>query len=77
MKYVIVEYYGHEMPFVFPDLPNHSDVARSLGGKVTGAGFCFYNEKDSEWNVYGKSTSTGLASKPEDAELLNRRLRES
>lgn len=76
MKYVIVEFDGFKMPFVFPKLPNHSDVARALGGKPIGAGFCYYNEQTSEWEVWGKSTSIGLESKPEDAELMNRMLRE-
>ena len=72
-KYIIVEQGGHEVPFVFSELNQHADVARALGGKVTGAGFCFIDED--RYHCYGESISCNVKSRGEvDDKILNRLL---
>lgn len=71
-KYIVLEQ-GTPAPVVFPETMKHSDVARALGGKVLGAGFC-YIENDM-YVCYGASTSLHVNSREDlDAEILNTRL---
>lgn len=76
-KYVIVEFDGFPIPFVFPELPNHCDVAGALehshkGGPIVSAGFCWYDDENNTWVVYGESTSLKLKSRPEeDVRIFN------
>ena len=86
-KYIVVEIMvGVSMfdtPILFPSFVGHDDMVRSLGivpGKVLGAGFVeFFPKKYSdsvvEVSVYGESTSLGVASRPEDANLIRKALR--
>lgn len=72
-KYIILDLIC-ATPVVFSDFLQHSDVARGLGGKVMGAGFCFLNE-DGHYVCYGKSVSLGVESDAErDSKILNKYL---
>ena len=81
-KYVIVEFNGFSTPFVFPELPDHFDVAHALanshkgGGKIVSAGFCWYDHDKNTWNVYGRSTSLKMESRTEgDVKIFNQMFR--
>jgi hypothetical protein len=77
-----------ETPILFPSFVGHDDMARSLGivpGKVLGAGFVEFSAKEHlhcglpfhvvEAVTYGKSTSLGVESREEDANLIRKALR--
>lgn len=54
MKYVIFEELGNSFPVdfpivIFPDMIEHSLIAKSIGGKVTGAGFVDMDQKNLLW----------------------------
>jgi len=73
MKYIIVDTMGLEVPILFSELLNHSDVAR--GYKVVAAGFVSISSSvdtnDSgyspkyiiEVDCYGESTTLGIKSR--------------
>jgi len=70
-KYIIVEQGNLKVPFVFSELSQHAEVARGVGGKVIGAGFCFIDED--KFHCYGESISCNVKSNGEaDAKILNR-----
>ena len=73
-KYIVIEQgLGTPVPIVFSQLLVHDDVARALGGKVIGAGFC--QIEGNQYICYGESTSCRIKSRlKEDAEILNRLL---
>jgi len=75
LKYVVTE---HGDFAIFTKLSNHSDVARGLHGRPVGAGFCNIRQKaDSEdvnVHCYGRSVSLNLASRPEDEEMINKKI---
>ena len=72
-KYIIVKQGSIEQPFVFSELSQHADVARAIGGDVTGAGFCF--TADDRYECYGESISCKVKSRGEvDSKILNRLL---
>lgn len=77
LKYVIIEFDGINTPFIFPELPNHVDVANALsesfwGGKIISGGFCWFDYKNNTWAVYGESTSLKMKSRPiEDVAIFN------
>jgi hypothetical protein len=72
-KYIIVMQGSVPMPFVFSELCTHADVARAVGGTVTGAGFC-YIYRDS-YHCYGESISCRVKSNgDEDSKILNEML---
>jgi hypothetical protein len=55
----------------------HKDVAKSLTGKIIGAGFCIIKADQghdglcTDIRCYGESTSLGIKSRPEDEKLIN------
>lgn len=74
-KYIIVKHNGSNisMPFVFSEVCTHVDIARAVGGVVTGAGFCFID--DDQYHCYGESVSCKVKSNgDEDSTILNRML---
>jgi len=71
-KYIIIKQGSFEVPFLFSDLNQHADVARSLGGvdKVVGAGF-----DGDRYFCYGESISCKVKSRGHvDEAILNRLL---
>lgn len=70
-KYIIISSYGIELPIVFSPILGHNQVAYQP--KPVSAGFCKRNN-DGTYSVWGKSTSLGIGSRPEDAEILKSRL---
>jgi len=69
-KYIIVDSLAPELPIVFTELLTHSDVARSIGGKVHGAGFCHI--ENNRYVCYGESVSLKVKSRGEaDSKILN------
>lgn len=73
MKYIVVKKGGTELPFVFSNLIQHSDMARKVGGTVVGAGFSYI--RDDRYECVGESVSCRVASRgEEDAKILNRHL---
>lgn len=76
-KYVIVD----RCAIVFSGAIQHKDMV-GYGQTATSAGFVnFHAEVDINGNVeklvaktYGESISLGIASKPEDAEIINRQI---
>lgn len=75
LKYVVTE---HGDFAIFTKLSSHNYVARGLYGRAVGAGFCTIRQKaDSEdvnVHCYGESTTLDLVSRPEDEELINRKI---
>lgn len=74
-KYIIIKQGTFEVPLVFSELNQHSDVAYALGGvqNVVGAGFCFIDED--RYQCYGESISCKVKSRGEvDSKILNRLL---
>jgi hypothetical protein len=75
MKYIIVEWNGLEVPFIFPCFWNHNDMAEVISGrgKPISAGFL---KQDDCGNLYttGKSRSLGVSSRPEDLEIITSQL---
>lgn len=70
-KYIVAVVDGKELPFVFPNLINHNDMARGLPGLAKSAGFCHITD-DGMWEAYGRSESLRLDSRPsQDSDLLN------
>lgn len=73
-KYIIVECMGHEVPIVFADLLNHSDVAENF--KVVSAGMCDIHIHDMHHGItvttWGESTSLKKIARPEDANIIER-----
>jgi len=76
-KYIIVANSTIELPYVFPELVKHSDLARLVTKDTTltvvGAGFCHVSNTGS-YECYGDSSSLGVKSREEDSDLLNRML---
>ena len=87
MKYVIYEHDGIEVPVIFTELTQHSDVGVKFHKPVSG-GFVDMEIKTSSadllyrsggasdshhisYSCYGKSTSLRLDSRPEDSAILN------
>jgi len=75
MKYVLMEYMGVEMPFVFPCLVTHSDFVTGFrggypGSTVISAGFCVL--RDTVWTCYGDSVSLKTKSRDKDSDVLTR-----
>ena len=71
-KYIIVdnEYIGYAVPFVFSEVNQHADIARAVGGKVVGAGFCFI--EGNRYHCYGESVSCKVQSRGAvDEKILN------
>ena len=72
-KYIVIIPDHFELPMIFSEMMAHSDVTRSLGGEVVGAGFC-HIENDA-YTCYGESTSLNIKSRHAvDAEILNKML---
>lgn len=67
-KYIIVRDFNIELPIVFNSLISHDAIA--AGMNVVSAGFCSRDERGN-YRVWGKSVKLGLASRAEDAGLLN------
>jgi hypothetical protein len=73
-KYII---HANNIPIVFPEIINHSDMARNMGWKkedIIGAGFVYLGE-DYSYTCYGESVSLRVKSRgEEDEKILNRYL---
>lgn len=71
-KYIIIKHAETEVPLVFSPLLSHKQVAGMT--KVESAGYC---ELDiaGQWIANGRSDSLELISRPQDADILNERLR--
>lgn len=70
-KYIVLKKGSSEMPYLFSELDTHSEVARALGGKVVGAGFCWIND-NGQYECYGESISCNVKSRKEvDSKVLN------
>jgi len=69
-KYII---HTENIPIVFPEIINHSDMARNMGWKkedIIGAGFVYVN--GDSYNCYGESVSLRVKSRgEEDVKILN------
>ncbi len=79
-KYIIFDDGDKGLPVVFSPLLQHNQVA--AGKPVISAGYCDVrvkiegDEKTTEWDVWGKSTSLRKSCRPvEDKEILNQYLR--
>jgi hypothetical protein len=70
-KYIVVGVGNLEVPIIFPETLNHSEVARPFKNVIS-AGFCSIPDRESEYSVWGKSVSLGIESREKDAELLDR-----
>ena len=79
MKYVIIT--SLELPIVFPDVLEHRDwIGNNL---VVSAGFCDISVESRAWQeggfieveVWGRSISLDVHSRPEDAGLILRMIR--
>ena len=84
MKYIIVRVGDAELPNVFSCLMGHWDAAQGFRAisdtpysNIVGAGFCRI-EVDQDGNLavdcHGQSTTFGVSSRPEDAEIIKREL---
>lgn len=75
MKYVILDWGGLEIPFIFPCFWNHKDITGAIAGRgaVVSAGFL---KRDDSGNLYvtGGSTSLKVVSRPEDLDLVIKQL---
>ena len=83
MKYVICDYDGLELPIIFHDIFKHSDFKDfkpvSAGevklygekGPIEGACCC---ENAIRVDAFGKSTTLGLKSRPQDEEIIRKEL---
>jgi hypothetical protein len=69
-KYVIIKQGNFELPFVFSDVCNHSEIADFIPGQVISAGFCCV--ADDKYICFGESISLGLKSRAKDSDVLNR-----
>jgi hypothetical protein len=65
VKYII----GPYGPIIFDECYTHANMAGGMS--IISAGFCFL--EDGKFHCYGKSTSLGIASRPEeDSRILNK-----
>jgi hypothetical protein len=70
MKYIIFENYsGLQYPIIFPNFIQHCDIVRKIEHRPISAGFIII--KNNKYEIYGKSVSLNLYSKPSDESLLN------
>ena len=67
-KYLIIDCNGIECSVVFSHLFTHNQFG--LGKNVISGGFCYRNQHGS-YQVYGKSVSMNVESRPEDARILD------
>lgn len=78
MKYIIYNDGNFEVPVIFPEFENHSDVGRRFS-KVISAGFCdcgIGQDGQTRWGCWGRSESLNLSGRGDiDSEILNRTLR--
>lgn len=76
MKYVVIKNSVGRHAVLFGGTLSHADVAyglkQAVGGEAVSAGFCDLEESTDSWEnrykvqAWGKSTSLGLGSSPED-----------
>ena len=75
-KYIIVKKDGVEYPILFPNVMNHSDMFKLVGGDLISAGFCTISSTDNgdiQYSAYGKSVTLDVSSREEvDTKLMNR-----
>jgi hypothetical protein len=74
LKYVIVTSMGLEVPIIFPALLDHNYVAQ--GYNAVSAGYVSVQPRGDGFfvDVWGKSTTLGLQSRPEDVAIIVREL---
>jgi hypothetical protein len=69
-KYIIIDLAVSNTPILFSEILTHADVARSMGGKVKSAGFCYI--QNDQYVCYGESVSLQVKSGgAEDSKILN------
>jgi len=72
-KYIVINN-GFELAIVFDPLLNHNDVGSSLN--VVSAGFCHLPDKlNADVAAYGESFTLKIKSRPQDAEIIEKMLR--
>lgn len=73
MKYIVVKKGSFELPYIFSELVNHSDVARQVAPfaeAVLGAGFC--DISGGKFTCYGESLTLSIKSRKDvDSGVLN------
>ena len=71
-KYVILDGYLCELPFIFHNSISHDNFAQALShlGKPVSAGFV--DVVDGEVSAHGKSYSLKLGSRPQDSDIIHR-----
>ncbi len=83
-KYIIKEIMGHEVAILFNPLINHCDIGtcKESRGETVSAGFFIafaepseQDNKDIGVEVFGKSETLKLESRPEDEKLVKQVLR--
>ncbi len=72
MKYIIVDNGQWDAPVIFDEGVQHFNMAQNVPGKVIAAGFIRWTPDGLE--CYGDSVSLGIASRPEDTEIINKML---
>ena len=83
-KYIIKEIKGLEVAILFDALINHCDIGtcKESRGKTVSAGFFYASEyahasdvEDVDVEVFGRSESLNMDSRPVDAEIIKRVIR--
>lgn len=74
MKYLMYDVAGSERPIIFAADMAHADMHSMIGGafKLLGAGFV--SSQNCPPRAYGRSTTLGIASRPEDSDVIRRHL---
>lgn len=70
MKYIVLAVGQNELPFLFPEVVQHKDIAAIFKHKVVSAGFIQHNERG-KLETIGRSEGLKILSRPSDVELVN------
>jgi len=68
MKYIIIDVNGVEIPILFNETIYHYQIAKAFNYKVISAGHVNINA--TSLNVFGKSHSLNIYSRPNDALII-------
>jgi len=69
MKYIILEVGDTELPFIFPEVVQHKDMADTFNHKVVSAGFLQLDSRG-KLECVGKSEGLSIFSRPKDVEII-------
>ena len=69
MKYIILQVGETELPFIFPELVQHKDIASIFKHPIISAGFFEHNERGA-LSCFGESVGLNIKSRPKDIELI-------